>query len=281
MKKRIRNSICIICALILTMANTAFASNNTEYVSIDEKKDYLLEKGYDEQILNEIEDENVEVIYRRMTEDFCGEAIVSATKEVSVETFEETNSNGARADIVDSKLQLTGVLNNYATSSGTVLGSDLIVSYKWLVSPGERGDDAIIVNWNPNLLTYSDSSFSAHSGVYNASTGSYEYHDYKSEFDVGSSGALGWYTELCSPYSSQKVQFNPEGNAMMFFEPAYTFSTFDNLTCNFVIEYAHNKSSFSVGFSYGGVSISFNPSSSIDTMVETITYRSSEVNSEF
>ena len=58
MKKIIRMLICVQLLLVL-IAQTVFAQDTGKGADIQSKKNYLIEKGYDEEILSYLSDDNI------------------------------------------------------------------------------------------------------------------------------------------------------------------------------------------------------------------------------
>ena len=66
------------------------------------------------------------------------------------------------------QLQLKEVVTIFETSSGDIIGCEVLILYDWLVTPGACGEDLISLNWDYGYFTLTD--FNSHATVKNIST---------------------------------------------------------------------------------------------------------------
>ncbi|MDO4313824.1 MAG: hypothetical protein Q4C52_12145 [Eubacteriales bacterium] len=235
MKKRQKSVILLVVIFAILLSNVAYASGEE---GTDGKREYLISKGYDEEILGELSDSDINVIYERTTGQMPEDVSISSKSMDWIQAFDDINPN-SRDAISASQLQLKGMVTNFGDSSGNIIGCEIVIFYDWLVTPGVCGEDLISLNWDDNYFTLSD--FYAHSTVKNISNGKTEYSNFISTPHTAQNGGLGWYAELQNPNFSPKIQSNPGGYAVIFFEPAYSFKANDNIVKNFNITYVHDK----------------------------------------
>lgn len=138
-----------------------------------------------------------------------------------------------------SQLRLKEAVTIFETSSGNVSGCEVLILYDWLVVPEECEDDWIRLNWNEEYFTLS--SFKAYSTVKNISTGETKYFDFITSPHAVQNGGIGWYTKLRDPDISSKIQSNPAGYAIAYFEPSCPLRNNDNLVKDFDVIYVHDK----------------------------------------
>ena len=167
MKKIIRMLICVQLLLVL-IAQTVFAQDTGKGADIQSKKNYLIEKGYDEEILSYLSDDNINSVYHKLKYDFHGKAKVSAQINRSGEMI---SNYATRAAINKTQLEIKSIVNNYMYDSGEILGCELILSYEWLVTPTTNGKDAITVNWDPTYFSLAEmGGFNGSSSIINSAT---------------------------------------------------------------------------------------------------------------
>ena len=97
----------------------------------------------------------------------------------------------------------------------------------------------ISLNWDYGYFTLTD--FNSHATVKNISTGKTEYFDFITTPHTAQNGGIGWYTKLRSPDISPKIQSNPAGYAIAYFEPSRPLRNNDNLVKDFDVIYVHDK----------------------------------------
>ena len=122
------------------------------------------------------------------------------------------------------QLQLKEVVTIFETSSGDIIGCEVLILYDWLVTPGACGEDLISLNWDYGYFTLTD--FNSHATVKNISTGKTEYFDFITTPHTAQNGGIDWYTKLRSPDISPKSR--PLRNN-------------DNLVKDFDVIYVHDK----------------------------------------
>lgn len=137
------------------------------------------------------------------------------------------------------QLQLKEVVTIFETSSGDIIGCEVLILYDWLVTPGACGEDLISLNWDYGYFTLTD--FNSYATVKNISTGKTEYFDFITTPHTAQNGGIGWYTKLRSPDISPKIQSNPAGYAIAYFEPSRPLRNNDNLVKDFDVIYVHDK----------------------------------------
>ena len=103
----------------------------------------------------------------------------------------------------------------------------------------EHGEDLISLNWDYGYFTLTD--FNSHATVKNISTGKTEYFDFITTPHTAQNGGIDWYTKLRSPDISPKIQSNPAGYAIAYFEPSRPLRNNDNLVKDFDVIYVHDK----------------------------------------
>ena len=128
----------------------------------------MIEKGYDEEILSYLSDDNINSVYHKLKYDFHGKAKVSAQINRSGEMI---SNYATRAAINKTQLEIKSIVNNYMYDSGEILGCELILSYEWLVTPTTNGKDAITVNWDPTYFSLAEmGGFNGSSSIINSAT---------------------------------------------------------------------------------------------------------------
>lgn len=278
MKKRIKSTFLLISLLAMIISNVAFAS---EGMSTTDKREWLSNKGYDNEVIANIADSDIDMIYGRITEQMPDDVVISSESKVWTATFQDEVNPELRGAISTSQLQLKGVVTNFGTSSGDIIGCEVLVLYDWLVTPESCGDDLISLNWDSGYFTLSN--FNSHATVKNISTGKTEYFNFITTPHTAQNGGIGWYAKLRNPDISSKIQSNPAGYAITYFEPSRPFKAKDNIVKNFNVMYVHDKCPgiTSIGFSagYGGASvgISVSPSNFADSLAKVLVYKSSDV----
>ncbi len=258
MKKNVIKIIAATLTLFLLCSNDIKAETQEEYITIEEKKEYLCEKGLEKDILNGMREEAVNKVYESVIKkgDVTIDAKVESVEKVFVDQTIDKQTRGA---IPESQLRITTTLMNYAdTKYQYIQGCDLIIDYLWVVSPGATGNDVITLNWNSSVLSLSDygGPLSAHNYVTNMSTGSQDFYNFISTPAHSNSAGIGWYAQLRSPNISPKIQINPGGWAFVSFEPSYMFYVNDNVVTDLRLEYVHENMPgiSSISFSYEGAS---------------------------
>ncbi|BDZ77529.1 hypothetical protein [Claveliimonas bilis] len=244
MKKKLLKSISVIFVFVLLMGNVAFAQDNGD-VSYDEKRQYLIEHGYREDILQTLPENIVVQTYERMTEYFDVPVTVAAEETTKYKEFSPDieNSQTTRGSIPNSKLQLSIIVHNFMDGSGKILGAEVVVMHNWIVTPAILGQDLITVNWDPDYFLLSgQSGFHSYCTVHNMSTNNTEFFYFQSNPSVVNTGGVGYYAQLRNPNLSPKITSNPGGSATLFFEPKYTFYNSSNISTNFNVNYTHDKS---------------------------------------
>lgn len=138
-----------------------------------------------------------------------------------------------------SQLRVKETVTIFEASSGNVSGCEVLILYDWIVTPGACEDDLIRLDWNKENFTLSN--FKAYSTVKNISTGKTECLESITMPHAAQNGEIGWYTKLRSPDISSKIQSNPAGYAIVYFEPSRPLRNSDNLVKDFYVRYVHDK----------------------------------------
>ena len=121
----------------MIISNAAFAS---EGMSTTDKREWLINKGYDNEVIANIADSDIDMIYGRITEQMPDDVVISSESKVWTAIFQDEVNPELRGAISTSQLQLKGVVTNFGTSSGDIIGCEVLVLYDWLVTPGSCGD---------------------------------------------------------------------------------------------------------------------------------------------
>lgn len=275
MKKIIRMLICVQLLLVL-IAQTVFAQDTGKGADIQSKKNYLIEKGYDEEILSYLSDDNINSVYHKLKYDFHGKAKVSAQINRSGEMI---SNYATRAAINKTQLEIKSIVNNYMYDSGEILGCELILSYEWLVTPTTNGKDAITVNWDPTYFSLAEmGGFNGSSSIINSATENEEFFNFGMTVNALNTGGAGWNIDVFKSDTEKTLQTNPKGQMTLFFEPNYSFNASDDVVMRFTTMYYQNKATDDslINFSTNGSGVQA-VGVSTDTMRNIVQYISNMV----
>ncbi len=276
MYKRRKKGVSILIlmmVLCLIYSNTAKAN---DAVSVENKKNYLISKGFPADILNHSNSRTIEHVYDQAIQNNT-ETFTYQNDECIIELAETDVTSDKRAAIPTSKLRLVATTVNYANASGKITACDVDMSYDWLVTPGTTSTDAITLGWDQSLFAYSG-YLDGYNYVKNIGNSGTDTYNIIHSASMANSGMIGWYAELRSPNISPKLQSSPGGWAYISFIPARPFYYSDDLVSNFNIQYDHNKLGASIDFSFQGAGISVNCAGGVDTAAKTVIYRSKIIN---
>lgn len=198
MKKKVLISI-LTALLILSSSSIVYADD----VTIDEKIDYLEDNGIPNDLLT---DEN---LVTRMYERLYGLNFTYGGRETV--TLSETQTSGA--DVLgiipedDLRLDIIEVTNeDYDEDAETYFVDNVFIFIRYLWAEGAplvRNEDAITVNWDPDVFTYEADSFYAYDDKYVHYPVVDEYFWYISnEYtrpEILSQGGLGYVANLSGP----------------------------------------------------------------------------------
>lgn len=266
----------VLLLLTIMMSQAAFAEDTHNYVSTYEKKKYLIEKGYDEDIIVYLSEKAIDSVYHRVKEDFHGQVMVSA--QVS---FSRGMSNDvlARGSINKTQLEIRSVMNNYMNDSGEIVGCELIIFYDWMMTPVTNGKDAITVNWDSKYFSLAEEGgFNGYSVITNSETENEEFFNFDMKVDALNSGGAGWNIHIFHPDIEKVQQMNPKGQMILFFEPNYTFYGTDNIVTRFTTVYSQNKAvdNSEITFTRNGTGVQ-TTGAPVDTLRNVIQYVSNMV----
>lgn len=273
--KIIRIALQIILAVMM-MSQIVFAQDVDAHDSIQEKKNYLIEKGYDEEIMGYLSEEAIETVYHRIKVEFHGEAKVSARIDISKGMADPVL---ARGNINKTQLEIRSIINNYMGNSGEIIGCDLTILYDWITTPVTNGKDAITVNWDSKYFSFAEESgIAGYSIVMNSETGNEELFNFGMNVSALNSGGAGWNFNIFNPDTEKEKQMNPQGEMMLFFEPNYTFYATDNIVTRFTILYNQNKATDNseIYFTENGTGVQ-TAGAAVDTLRNVIQYVSNMV----
>lgn len=198
MKKKVLISI-LTALLLLSSPSIVYADD----VTIDEKIDYLEDNGIPDDLLTD------EHLVNRMYERLYGLNFTYGGCETV--TLSETNTSGA--DVLgiipedDLTLRIFEITNeDYDEDAETFFVKNVLVfvGYSWAEgAPLVRNEDAITVNWDPDVFTFEEDSFYAYDDKYVHYPIEDKYfwylsHEYTRP-EILSQGGLGYVANLSDP----------------------------------------------------------------------------------
>ena len=211
-----------------------------EAVGCEDKKQYLLGRGFPEEVLVHANDRVVEYVYGQAMQNDT-ETFTYQNNECMIRLTETTGRSGGGAVIPESDLRFDAAAIIYADSSGKVTACDVDMSYEWLVPPGTASTDAISIGWDQSVLAYSG-YMDGYNHVKNIGNSETDIYNIIQTASMGEAGMAGWYAELRSPDISPKLQSRPGGRAYITFLPARPFYAGDDFAPDFNIQYNHIQS---------------------------------------
>lgn len=145
-------SVLILMPILCLMYSNAVKAD--DIISNENKKKYLISKGFPEDILSHSNSRTIEHVYDQAIQNET-EVFSYQNDECIVELGETSGSNKERTSIPASKLRLVATTVNYADSSGKITACDVDITYDWLVTPGTISTDVITLGWDQSLFAYS------------------------------------------------------------------------------------------------------------------------------
>lgn len=261
-------SVLILMSILCLMYSNAVKAD--DIISNENKKKYLISKGFPEDILSHSNSQTIEHVYDQAIQNGT-EVFSYQNDECIVELGETSGSNKERTAIPASKLRLVATTVNYADSSGKITACDVDITYDWLVTPGTTSTDVITLGWDQSLFAYSG-YLEGYNYVKNIGNSGTDIYNIIHSASLGNAGMIGWYAELRSPNISPKLQSGPGGWAYASFIPARPFYSSDGISSNFIVQYNHNKSGTSIELPFRGVGISADCGVGVDSVAKTAEY---------
>lgn len=257
----IRQSLLtLITATLFIAPITESVNANAHNISVEEMSNYLIEQGWDKNYFSFIDDKNkITELYHKFKN-----GNVKCETQTSYLTMHDNETEPLSGVIKSSDMQLnvTKAILHYPDSNNHIERVYISISYEWLDIPMWRKNDAVIVNWDSSVLTYSADSFTCHNKAIIFAGEVITNLTAPSELVQGS---LGYVVELprgqgvvpTELYGLALFELIPQTNPMYSIKEA---TTSDYMTTSINAQYRHNGNPFaaSVGLSVSGVSISFN-----------------------
>lgn len=168
---------------------------NSENISVSEMRNYLLEEAIPEEYLSTQSDEEINTIYDDMK---SGNTSYHVTTETTY-LYETAEGLRPTANISEAHMTLKISAGDYYDSTtGKVNRTDVHVEYTWLgARPNLRGTDAISVNWDPSVYTYTGSFVSKEYANLTKQNDLYYQSTRPSELVQG---GLGYFVHLTQTY---------------------------------------------------------------------------------
>lgn len=240
--KSVKKFFCFaLCVIILFVSSvTAFAATATDRTH-NENYSFLLGQGYDAAFLNSQTDEYLQ----KMVDVIGDKDVVDITTEIAMM---DENDVATRGNIDPSLLKFTIITSQLSSQGSDKIETVLInVSWEWAENkPVYRGKDAIAVNWDTNVLTYSGGFFSQ--DAYKSNAGD-QWSIFKENTAPAEAkqGSLGFWTDL-KAFVSYVC-----GSSLITLAPTSTIYKGSSLGTTINAEYAHATSPLS------GLSITVGP----------------------
>lgn len=235
--KKYFSMLILMSALCLMFADTAKAE---ESVSNEYKKNYLISRGFPEDVLLHSNSRIVDHVYNHAIQNDTA-AFTYQDDESIMELAETSGYTGNSAPLQSSKLKYSVTTVIYTDSSGKVTACDIDMGYDWLVTPETASSDIITLRWDQSLFAFSG-YMDGYNHVRNVGNSDLDIYNIVQSASIGESGMIGWYAKLRSPDISPKLQAQPGGRAYVSFLPASPFHINDDIAPDFNIQYNHIKS---------------------------------------
>ena len=237
-------------------------------ISVNDMKQYLLQRDYPSDYLDGLIDEQIEGLYEIAVNDLAARFYSVENKTVSIS---ENDNNLTRGVIPTSELNYQIALTlatSYYGNKQYITKVYVTITYDWLKLPAFRLNDAIAVNWDSNKLGYVDNTFKEYN--YGKVSGTWvTYNTYTASSELRQ-GGLGTF----APLNLQNAT-GLKGTVSFQLEPRPLFSMGyvpDGSATTINAQYTHNKNSM-VGLTFGvqGASVSINSSGLADSIAKSST----------
>lgn len=256
---------CIILCLIMLFTTSVYSFADT--IENDEGKtnyEILLEKGYSESFLNNLTDEYMQRLV----------AVIGDNKVGSIETTEtKFYDDSVTLDTISAALLTLNITaTNVCKLNSTEISSVVVtITWEWAANkPVYRGKDAISVNWDENVFTYTGGFYSQDCYKSNASDEWTLFKEYDSAAEANQ-GGIGAWTDL------KALKKYVGGTMMLVLSPTSTMKEGTANSTGINVNYVHASAPLT-GISFGavGVSVGISWDRSCDSSSKTYYYRYSK-----
>lgn len=253
----------ILCIIVLTMFSVPSFASTEE----DENDNYniLLEKGLSESFLNNKTDAYLQKMVEMIGDNDVGNV------ETSVGRMSDLGISTLGTISTDNMTILIEAVEIYKKNTDEIDNVLVGVSWEWAKNkPLYTGKDAVSVNWNYNVFTYSDGFYAQDLYKDNASDDWTIYKEYSSPAEAAQ-GGIGHWTDL---KSSEKYV----GGAMLFvLLPASQMYKGSNNSTAISVKYVHAKSLLTgLSIDVVGFGVGINTVLLYDSLSKTCTVRYSK-----
>lgn len=254
MKKLLRILLCIGTFGIYMIAS-AFVLN----IDVEEMKDKLISEGFPEEYFQYVNDQEIANLYEESK-------VYDFNVNIEKTSMNETQEVETRGHIDENMFEMAVVTISYKKSGSSILEKVKVeANYTWLKNPVVNKQDGMTINWDSNVFTFQQNSFSC--------TNTLEYFDdlvsygQLSEPDLLQQGGLGYTVELKANFDYHDGKFGKRFGKATFYllpthSPTYVLSAgnSDASVTTINANYVHNRSIFTgaISFSVKGLGVTIN-----------------------
>lgn len=221
-----------IILLLLLISNYAFAKITYTEITVDQKKTYLIEKGFSVDYINGLSESIIRELYILAYGDS-----MQLIDSIVVSTI-SNSANNQYIPINELEFQ---VLTMAYTIEQRVDKIIVIITYNWLTLPSVRGADFIKVEWSENQFGFIPGSFRAEDMWRNRRTGTWSTTQFTPHASMLYQGKLGHFPKLITFQEADRLQgvasFELQPHGQMFLEVPDL--SVENLTIQSTSIYAH------------------------------------------
>lgn len=262
--KKFNKFFSIILALIIIILSVipSFATESSY--------DFLFENGFSQNFLESIPDEMIEKLANQISNDVEITNVYRKTIYLYEDKSSKTQPRGA---ISEASLVLEIDAIEICKKDTDIINSVLVaISWDWAgTKPFQRWQDALTVNWDSNLFSFSEDSFySVDSGKNN------EDDEWIAEFEYTRAsyheqGGLGFYSKQSAKYE------RTAGAAVFFLLPRVPMVSGSSQVTEINVNYVHDRSflfPLNINFNTAGFQVCFDINrNSYDEAADSVNFR--------
>ncbi len=268
-RKTLRSILGVILCLCMISGTVTAADKET---GIPQEREYLKSIGMPEKMADKFSDEHIHKLYM----EFYGNNVEACDSSEKYISFDKSGRMVSTYAQIPSSTMLLSIVHFKEWSGTSVSNVTVSIMYEWLKAPSIKRNDAITVNWDPDVFTYS--WFVGASMIQDAYGDDETQIDFYSNPDITNQGGLGFWVSLKPPDPKYVYPYG-EFSIGLLPKRVGSLTLSAGILSAINLNYAHHYSPVgSVSIGYNGFGVSIDTSGWVDFASNSTTFFSGSRN---